>query len=142
VGYRYSSYNHTIPPRQCPNINPLNRHLLPKPRAPRYPPSKPPSPQITYNLKLLLHDPLNLKTSPAAAARLDRTTDPLYISTPYFTDEEAEIVKGSLVEMAYNLPEGNENGVVCTKVTMQRLVVATKVVLAKTIALLRRDTRE
>jgi hypothetical protein len=85
-------------------------HLLPKPRAPRYPPSKPPSPQITYNLKLLLHDLLNLKTSPAAAARLDRTTDPLYISTPYFTDEEAEIVKGSLVEMAFNLPEGDENG--------------------------------
>ena len=53
--------------------------------------------EIWYKLKVLIHDLANIKSDPTAVARLERTVDELYISEPYFTQEEAGLLKGVLV---------------------------------------------
>ncbi|KAE8451623.1 hypothetical protein EG329_003080 [Mollisiaceae sp. DMI_Dod_QoI] len=54
-------------------------------------------PNLLYKIKILIHDLRNIKTNPESEKRTLQTTDPLYISPPYFTPEEAIRIKSTLV---------------------------------------------
>ncbi|KAH6694825.1 putative C6 transcription factor [Leptodontidium sp. MPI-SDFR-AT-0119] len=60
---------------------------------------------IWYKIKVLIYDLANIKNDPASVTRLERTVDELYISEPYFTAEQAELVKSTLVHFP---PEPDE----------------------------------
>ena len=62
-------------------------------------------PEIWYKVKVLLYDLSSLKNDPASMPRLERTVDELYISEPYFTAEEAEMIKSALVPLEHCLGE-------------------------------------
>ncbi|PVH72683.1 putative C6 transcription factor, partial [Cadophora sp. DSE1049] len=65
--------------------------------------------ELWYNLKVLLYDLTNLKNDPASMTRLERTVHELYISSPYFTTDEAEMIKNALVPVCHD-SEDNEEG--------------------------------
>ncbi|KAG9717062.1 hypothetical protein KCU73_g15467, partial [Aureobasidium melanogenum] len=48
---------------------------------------------LWYKVRVLLHDLCNIATDRAAELRTLATTDEIYISAPYFTAEEAALVK-------------------------------------------------
>jgi len=52
---------------------------------------------LWYKVRVLLHDLSNVATDRAAEARTLCTTDELYISDPYFTAEEAALIKATTV---------------------------------------------
>ena len=52
---------------------------------------------IWYKICVLIYDLHNIRKDKTCENRTLQTTDPLYISTPYFSDEEAAIVKGAEV---------------------------------------------
>ena len=54
-------------------------------------------PDILYRLKALLYDLTNLPKDPRSQDRLASTTHPLYISPPYFSEEQASQILESLV---------------------------------------------
>ena len=59
---------------------------------------------------MLLYDLSNIENDHASVTRLERTVDELYISSPYFTAEEAEMIKSALVPVNHGLGEkDNEN---------------------------------
>ncbi|KAN0122830.1 hypothetical protein V8E51_001156 [Hyaloscypha variabilis] len=53
--------------------------------------------EIWYKIHILLYDLCNIASDRAAEARTLATTDELYISGPYFSPEEAMIIKATLV---------------------------------------------
>ncbi|OBT63326.1 hypothetical protein VE03_07203 [Pseudogymnoascus sp. 23342-1-I1] len=55
------------------------------------------NPTLWYKINVLLYDLCNISKDPAAEARTLRTTDELYISAPYFTPEEAVLIKNTVV---------------------------------------------
>lgn len=63
---------------------------------------------IWYKLMVLLYDLSNIKSDPTSVARLERTLDELYISSPYFTTEEAGLLKGTLVEITQHIEDDEE----------------------------------
>ncbi|KAH0361941.1 hypothetical protein KCU65_g8372, partial [Aureobasidium melanogenum] len=52
---------------------------------------------LWYRIRVLLHDLHNIATDHAAELRTLATTDELYISAPYFTAEEAALVKSTQI---------------------------------------------
>ncbi|KAH8595932.1 hypothetical protein B0O99DRAFT_594223 [Bisporella sp. PMI_857] len=54
-------------------------------------------PDLWYKIKVLLHDLSNIRNDPAAEDRTLCTTDALYISGPYFTPEEATLIKATTI---------------------------------------------
>ncbi|KAH0009334.1 hypothetical protein KCU78_g10781, partial [Aureobasidium melanogenum] len=52
---------------------------------------------LWYKVRVLLHDLCNIATDRAAELRTLATTDELYISAPYFTAEEAALVKNTRI---------------------------------------------
>ncbi|KAK4616176.1 hypothetical protein CLAFUW4_09736 [Fulvia fulva] len=61
---------------------------------------------FSYKIKVLVHDFLNLAKDDAAKKRLNETLDVHYISTPYFTPDEATLIKAATVK--------KEDGTNCT----------------------------
>ncbi|KAK2779692.1 C6 transcription factor [Colletotrichum kahawae] len=59
-------------------------------------------PTLGFKIRALLHDLSNLAKDPAAARRLNNTTDEHYISGPYFSTEEAKAVKEAIVDVEFN----------------------------------------
>ena len=57
-----------------------------------------PDPNIGYKLRVLLYDIRHITKDHASQSRISMTTDPLYISGPYFTSDEAAILKGVIVD--------------------------------------------
>lgn len=55
-------------------------------------------PNLGYKIKVLLYDLRNIEKDYAAVQRIQNTVDALYISTPYFTPEEAARVKSATVD--------------------------------------------
>ncbi|OQO12711.1 hypothetical protein B0A48_02175 [Cryoendolithus antarcticus] len=53
---------------------------------------------IWYKVLVLIYDLRNIKNDKASENRTLQTIDPLYISTPYFTSEEAAAVKAVKVD--------------------------------------------
>jgi hypothetical protein len=53
-------------------------------------------PDLSYKLKILIFDLCNVAHNRTSQQRLESATDVLYLS-PYFTDVEAEIVRGAVV---------------------------------------------
>ncbi|KAI1780682.1 putative C6 transcription factor [Hypoxylon cercidicola] len=53
---------------------------------------------LGYRIRALLYDFRNVNTDHASQERLSLTTDPLYISSPYFTEEEAGSVRAAVVD--------------------------------------------
>ncbi|KAG9645086.1 hypothetical protein KCU95_g8269, partial [Aureobasidium melanogenum] len=65
---------------------------------------------LWYKIRVLLHDLCNIATDRAAELRTLATTDELYISAPYFTAEEAALVKNTeiLAPTPTEVPEFEE----------------------------------
>lgn len=59
-------------------------------------------PTLGFKIRALLHDLSNLAKNPAAARRLNNTTDEHYISGPYFSTEEAKVVKEAIVDVDFD----------------------------------------
>ncbi|KAH0443815.1 hypothetical protein CcaCcLH18_00641 [Colletotrichum camelliae] len=59
-------------------------------------------PTLGFKIRALLHDLSNLAKDPAAARRLNNTTDEHYISGPYFSTEEAKAVKEAIVDVDFD----------------------------------------
>ncbi|KAK2591918.1 hypothetical protein QQS21_010392 [Conoideocrella luteorostrata] len=57
-------------------------------------------PMLGYKIRVLLHDFLNVTKDPNSARRIDSTTHELYISTPYFDDSQAVLIKAALVDIS------------------------------------------
>lgn len=55
-------------------------------------------PNIGYKLRVLLYDFRHISKDHASQRRISMTTDPLYISGPYFTADEAASLKGVIVD--------------------------------------------
>ncbi|KAG9665544.1 hypothetical protein KCU95_g18489, partial [Aureobasidium melanogenum] len=53
---------------------------------------------LWYKVRVLLYDLCNIATDHAAELRTLATTDELYISAPYFTAEEAALVKNTQIQ--------------------------------------------
>lgn len=53
-------------------------------------------------MRVLLYDLRNVIQQPSSAIRLDSTIDEHYISIPYFSPEQATIVKGAVVDTEIN----------------------------------------
>ncbi|KAK6419597.1 hypothetical protein LTR95_017040, partial [Oleoguttula sp. CCFEE 5521] len=53
---------------------------------------------IRYRILVLIHDLRNIKSAKASENRTLQTIDPLYISTPYFSTEEASAVKAVKID--------------------------------------------
>ncbi|KAF1991765.1 hypothetical protein K402DRAFT_459025 [Aulographum hederae CBS 113979] len=62
---------------------------------------------LWYKIHVLLYDLCHIKDDRTSETRTLSTTDPLYISGPYFTDEEAERIKSTIVELTA-IPGGEE----------------------------------
>lgn len=54
-------------------------------------------PHVRYRLRVLLYDFSHVSENPLSQTRLSKTTDPLYISGPYFTESEATFIKEAIV---------------------------------------------
>lgn len=54
---------------------------------------------LGYKLRVLLYDFANVVKDREAESRLNKTTDEHYISLPYFTDNEAAIIKSAIVDV-------------------------------------------
>lgn len=52
---------------------------------------------LWFKIKVLLYDLCNIATDRTAEARTLATTDELYISTPYFTADEAALIKSTQI---------------------------------------------
>lgn len=52
---------------------------------------------LWYQIRVLLYDLSNVATDPLSHERTGQTTDPIYISSPYFSDEEAALVKDTII---------------------------------------------
>ncbi|KAJ4164847.1 hypothetical protein LMH87_006502 [Akanthomyces muscarius] len=61
------------------------------------------NPILGYKLRVLIHDLLHVTKDPAAAHRLNSTTDEYYISAPYFTPEEAATMQNVTLDSLPNL---------------------------------------
>jgi hypothetical protein len=55
-------------------------------------------PTLGYKLCVLLYDLVNFVKDPNAERRLNATTDEHYISLPYFSPDEATVVKSAIVD--------------------------------------------
>ncbi|KAK1763807.1 hypothetical protein QBC33DRAFT_548650 [Phialemonium atrogriseum] len=55
-------------------------------------------PTLGYKLRVLIHDFRQVASNHTSQHRISNTTDPLYISGPYFTPKEAAAVKGAIVD--------------------------------------------
>ncbi|CAD0089242.1 unnamed protein product [Aureobasidium mustum] len=62
---------------------------------------------LWYKIHVLLYDLCNIATDRAAESRTLATTDELYISAPYFTPEEATLIKTTniLTPSLHEMPE-------------------------------------
>lgn len=56
------------------------------------------NPVILYRIQMLLHDLRNVANDHSAEKRTLSTTNELYLSAPYFTPSQADLVKGAIVE--------------------------------------------
>lgn len=57
---------------------------------------------LGYRLRVLLYDLLNVAKDPSAERRLNSTTDAQYISDPYFSIEQAAIIRAATVDVPVN----------------------------------------
>lgn len=55
-------------------------------------------PNIGYKFRVLLYDFRHISKDYSSQGRILMTTDPLYISGPYFTTDEAALLKGAIVD--------------------------------------------
>ncbi|KAM3427448.1 hypothetical protein MY4824_009440 [Beauveria thailandica] len=55
-------------------------------------------PILGFKMRLLIHDFINVEKDANAARRIDRTTHPHYISLPYFTQQQANVVEAAIVD--------------------------------------------
>ena len=55
-------------------------------------------PHLWYKIHVIVYDLRNFREIPAAQARLDRIVDASYISEPYFSPDEAQLLKASIAE--------------------------------------------
>ncbi|VUC21630.1 unnamed protein product [Clonostachys rosea] len=55
-------------------------------------------PNLGYRVRVLLHDFLNVTKDPNALRRINSTTDEHYISSPYFTESQAAVIKSAIVD--------------------------------------------
>jgi len=53
---------------------------------------------LLYKIRVLIYDLRNIAKDKSSEARTLRTTDELYISSPYFTPAEAALIKSTIVE--------------------------------------------
>lgn len=53
---------------------------------------------VWYKIHVLIYDLYNIKNDRSSESRIERTVDELYISEPYFTTQEAALIKGTLLE--------------------------------------------
>ncbi|USW56152.1 hypothetical protein Slin15195_G094710 [Septoria linicola] len=53
---------------------------------------------LWFKTRLLIYDLYNMSNDKSCEDRTLQTTDPLYISTPYFSDAEAAVVKNVIVD--------------------------------------------
>jgi hypothetical protein len=67
---------------------------------------------LWYKIHVLLHDLCNIATDRAAESRTLATTDELYISAPYFTTDEATLVKSTKIQppTLNEIPEFEQEG--------------------------------
>nr|OQO24230.1 hypothetical protein B0A51_12286 [Rachicladosporium sp. CCFEE 5018] len=61
--------------------------------------------EIWYKILVLIYDLRNIKMDKTSENRTLQTVDPLYISTPYFSLEEADAVKGVKVDAETTLEQ-------------------------------------
>ncbi|OAQ61982.1 C6 transcription factor [Pochonia chlamydosporia 170] len=54
---------------------------------------------LGYKVRVLIHDLRNVEKNPSSARRLNATICEQYISSPYFTAQEAEVVKSATVDV-------------------------------------------
>ncbi|KAK6820946.1 C6 transcription factor [Apiospora arundinis] len=54
---------------------------------------------LGYKIKVLIHDLRNVSKDASSQQRTLQTTDELYISSPYFTPEEAAMIKGATCDL-------------------------------------------
>ena len=88
-------------------------------------------PVLLYKIRVLLYDLRNVASNRFSEARTLETTDELYISAPYFTPDQAALVKAALVKKAtfvpeYSTPEDSEgiedSGTLRSPTTIDKLV--------------------
>lgn len=60
---------------------------------------------LWYKVCVLLYDLHNLRKDKTCESRTLQTTDPQYISAPYFSDEEAATVKGTVLTTGFTVEE-------------------------------------
>ncbi|KAK8000325.1 C6 transcription factor [Apiospora arundinis] len=56
-------------------------------------------PNLRYKIRILLYDLRNVSKDAGSQRRTLQTTDELYISSPYFTPEEAAMIKGATCDL-------------------------------------------
>ncbi|KAF8854029.1 hypothetical protein BDZ45DRAFT_50885 [Acephala macrosclerotiorum] len=64
---------------------------------------------LWYKIKVMIYDARNVEKNPDSNARLNSTLDPLHISFPYFTEEEARRIKSTLVTVSSAPTNGEED---------------------------------
>lgn len=68
-------------------------------------------PCLDYKIRVFLHDLQNMPKDSSCGARIQSTTDVLYMSLPYFSPDEASKIKNAVVD--HEIPSfTNEEGVV------------------------------
>ncbi|KAI6089419.1 hypothetical protein F4821DRAFT_55645 [Hypoxylon rubiginosum] len=63
---------------------------------------------LAFKIRALLYDFRNFRTDHTSQERLSLTTDPLYISSPHFTPEEAARIKAAIVDTYTEMSEDAE----------------------------------
>ncbi|EGX88648.1 hypothetical protein CCM_08693 [Cordyceps militaris CM01] len=64
-------------------------------------------PNLGYKLRALIYDLLNISRDPCSERRLNTTTDEHYLSLPYFSSEESQVIKNAVIDVEpalYNVP--------------------------------------
>jgi hypothetical protein len=60
---------------------------------------------LWYKVHVFVYDLRNFREIPTSQERLDRIVDASYIGTPYFTDDEAQLLKATIVQDDKNLEQ-------------------------------------
>ncbi|OAA67436.1 hypothetical protein ISF_03612 [Cordyceps fumosorosea ARSEF 2679] len=64
-------------------------------------------PNLGYKLRVLIYDLLNISKDPDSERRLNSTVDEYYISQPYFSFKESEVIKSAIIDAEpslYHIP--------------------------------------
>ena len=66
--------------------------------------------ELQYRIKVLLYDLNNISNDPMSDKRISSTTDSLYISEPYFTENEATRIRSALVTPTVSVQDAIQQG--------------------------------